>query len=518
MLLGRPQIFFQGLGDFYRGLRSWGANLYFQDEWRVSRTLTFNYGVRWEAVNPNTEIRDRLNGFTAGVQSQVRPEAPKGIVFPGDPGVGDGIAQNYYKALMPRIGITWDPFGNGKSSIRAGYAIFYDPFANGANMATTYAVSATPTVQFVQMAGNVNFQNPYAGFPPPAPNAFARPTTMLAMSPEARPPYAQDWNFSIQREVLDGYVLELRYVGTKGTRLPRTVERNPAVFGPGATAGNADRRRIYADCPAAGPCRLATAAALMYGLNSSYNSAQASLSHRYAAGFAFNVSYWYSKSIDYLSGMNLNITSAQALAGENDLAQNPLDWNGERGASLFDATHRFVASGLWELPFARNTTGLARTLLGGWQINGVVTANTGTPFTVYDTANVALQATSPPISGYAASRPDLIADPNSGPRTVSSWVRRDSFRRLVPGVEAGKFGTAGRNIARGPGFANVDLSLLKDFTLTENMRLQFRAEVFNVANHANFGLPITDMVSPNFGRILTAGQARLTQFALKLIF
>jgi hypothetical protein len=242
------------------------------------------------------------------------------------------------------------------------------------------------------------------------------------------------------------------------------------------------------------------------------------LSHRYNAGFAFNVSYWYSKSIDYLSGMNLNITSAQALAGENDLAQNPFDWDAERGASLFDATHRFVASGLWELPFARNTQGVARTLLHGWQINGVVTANTGTPFTVYDTANVALQATSPPISGYAASRPDLIGDPNAGPRSVNAWVSREAFRRLTPGVEAGKFGTAGRNIARGPGFANIDLSLLKDFAIKESMKLQFRAEVFNVANHANFGLPIADLVSPNFGRILTAGQGRLMQFALKLIF
>jgi hypothetical protein len=520
LLLGAPQIFFQGLGDFYRGLRNWNASVYAQDEWRASRRLTINLGLRWEAVNPSSEIRNRLNGFVPGVQSVVRPDAPTGILFPGDPGVGDGIAANYYKAFMPRVGIAWDPAGNGRWAIRAGYGIFYDPFHNGANVGATFAVSAVPWVQFVQKAGNINFQNPYTGGPTPQPNAFARPTTMLALAPEARPPYAQDWNFSIQRSLFKDYVLEVRYVGTKGTRLPRTVERNPSVYGPGATSGNADRRRIHAGCPADGSaCSLATAATLMYGLNSSYNAAQVSLSHRFAAGFAFNTSYWFSKSIDYLSGMNLNITSAQALAGENDMAQNPFNLNAERGLSLFDARHRFVASGLWEIPIGRNMRGAARVLLHGWQLNAIVTANTGTPFTVYDSANVALQATSPPISGYAASRPDLIANPNSGAaHTVESWISRAPFRRLVAATEAGNFGNAGRNIARGPGAANLDLSLLKDFQLRESMRLQFRAEAFNATNHPNFGLPIADLASPNFGRILTASQARLMQFGLKLIF
>jgi hypothetical protein len=506
LLLGAPQIFFQGLGDFYRGLRNWGGTLFLQDEWRVNRKLTVNYGMRWEAVNPNSEIRNRLNAFVPGVKSQVMPDAPTGVLFPGDPGVSDGIAANYYAGFMPRFGFAYDPTGTGSWAIRAGYGIFYDPFSNGANIAATFAVSAVPWVQFNQKAGNVNFQNPYTGGPAPVPNTFARPTTMLGMDPTAKPPYAQDWNFSIQHSVHKDYVIEARYVGTKGTRLPRTVERNPAVYGPGATSGNADRRRIYADCPADGSaCRMATAATLIYGLNSSYNAAQVSLSHRYAAGVAFNVSYWYSKSIDYLSGMNLNITSAQALAGENDMAQNPFNLAAERGLSLFDARHRFVASGLWELPL-------------GFQLNGIMTANTGTPFTVYDTANVALQATSPPISGYAASRPDLIGDPNTGPRTVEAWMSRAPFRRLVAATEAGNFGNAGRNIARGPGLVNVDLSLLKSFQLRESVRLQFRAEAFNVANHANFGLPISDLASPNFGRILSAGQARLIQFGLKVIF
>jgi hypothetical protein len=519
LLLGAPVVFYQGLGNFYRGLRNWGTALYAQDEWRATRRLTVNYGLRWEAINPNSEIHNRLDGFVPGVQSHVMPNAPTGILFPGDPGVGAGIAHNYYKAFMPRVGLAWDPTGRGVWSIRTGYGIFYDPFSNGANIAATYPVSALPWVQFDQFTGKINFANPYVGHATPQPNTFAHPSTLLAMDPAARPPYAQDWNFSVQRALHKDYVLEVRYVGTKGTRLPRSVEDDPAVYGPGATAANADRRRIYANCqPNGGPCQLATAAVLDYGTNSTYHAAQVTFSHRYAAGFSFNVSYWYSKSLDYLSGMNLNLSSAQALTGANDLAQNPFDLNAEHGLSTFDATHRFVASAIWEIPFGRSTTGAARVLLHGWQLNSVATANSGTPFTVYDSANVALQASSPPISGYFASRPDLIGDPNTGPHTVTQWISRSPFVRLNPITQAGQFGNAGRNIARGPGSSDVDLSLMKNFRVTERTSLQFRAESFNIANHPNFGLPISDLASPNFGRILAAGPARLMQFALKVVF
>jgi hypothetical protein len=206
------------------------------------------------------------------------------------------------------------------------------------------------------------------------------------------------------------------------------------------------------------------------------------------------------------------------LAGENDLAQNPFNLAAEHGASLFDATHRFVASGVWEVPLARNATGITRALLQGWQVNAIASANSGTPFTVYDSTNVALQASSPPLSAYFASRPDLIGNPNQGPRTPSQWISRTPFLRLNPITQAGQFGNAGRNIARGPGFGNVDASLMKHFVISERATLQFRAESFNIANHANFGVPIADLASPNFGRILSAGPARLTQIALKVLF
>jgi hypothetical protein len=148
----------------------------------------------------------------------------------------------------------------------------------------------------------------------------------------------------------------------------------------------------------------------------------------------------------------------------------------------------------------------------------IASHNSPTPFTVYDSTNVSLQANSPPISGIPASRPNLIGDPNTGPRTVAGWLNTAAFQRLNPVDQAGQFGNAGRNIARGPAFTDFDMSLTRHFNLTEAVRLQFRAESFNVANHANLGLPVGDLNSPNFNRILSAGSPRLMQFALKLSY
>ena len=520
LLLGSPVVFYQGRGDFTRYVRNWGAGFYYQDEWRARPKFAVNYGLRYEIINPNTETRNRLNAFIPGVQSQVMPNAPTGVLFPGDPGVPRGIAPSYYKGFMPRVGFVWDPTGKGQWSIRSAYGIFYDPFANGSGVTSQAPISSLPWAQFEQITPpTLNFASPYSNVPIPAPNTFLSPSTPFVMDTKARPSNAQNWNLSVQHELLKNSVLEIRYVGTKGTHLPRNIDANPAVYGPGATAQNADRRRIYANCaPNNGPCQYATIAELTYGQNSTYHSGQISFSHQYGSGLAFNVSYWLSKTLDYLSSMNLQGASAKPLSGENDLAQNPFDLKAEHGPSIFDARHRFVASATWAIPFARRTQGVKKAFLDGWQLNGIATANSATPFTVYDSNNVSLQASAPPISGFFASRPNLVGNPSQGPHTVTQWLDRTPFQRLDPVTQAGQFGNESRNASRGPASADVDLSALKTFELTERTRVQFRAESFNVANHANFGLPIADLASSDFGRILQAGPARLMQFAVKILF
>ena len=257
-------------------------------------------------------------------------------------------------------------------------------------------------------------------------------------------------------------------MGSKGTHLPRNVEANPAVYGPGATAQNADQRRIYAGCTSPGlPCELSTVGLLSNITNSTYEAGQLSVSRRFIHGVGFNVSYWYSKSLDYLSSMNMAGASSQPLAGANDLAQNPFDLAAEHGPSLFDARNRFVASGSWLIHVPQTSSAIVRSIFGGWQINVIATHNSPTPFTVYDSTNVSLQANSPPISGYPASRPNLIGDPNNGPQTVQEWLSPAAFQRLNPVTQAGQFGNAGRDIARGPAFTDFDASLMRTFRIKE---------------------------------------------------
>jgi hypothetical protein len=519
LLLGSPVVFYQGRGDFNRYVRNWGTGFFYQDEWHAKKRFTINYGLRYEIINPNTETRNRLNAFIPGQQSHIMPTAPVGLLFPGDAGVPRGIAYSYYSGFMPRVGFAWDPTGQDRWSIRASYGIFYDPFANGMGVTSQGPVSSLPWAQFVQITPpTLNFGSPYSDVAIPQPDTFVRPSTPFVMDTHARPTNAQDWNLSIQRELSQKYVLEARYVGTKGTHVPRNIDANPAVYGPGATAQNADHRRLYAGCPASGPCTYATIAELTYGQNSTYNAGQFSLTRQASHGLGFNVSYWYSKTLDYLSSMNLQGASAKPLGGENDLAQDPFNLKAEHGPSLFDARHRFVASGTWAIPFAHGKTGFAGEVLDGWQLNAIAIANSATPYTIYDSNNSSLQASAPPISGYFASRPNVVRNPNLGPHSVTQWIDPANFQRLSPITNAGEFGDAGRNIARGPASADVDLSAMKYFPIRERVGLQFRAESFNVANHANFGLPIADLASPNFGRILLAGPPRLTQFALKVIF
>jgi hypothetical protein len=518
-LVGFPVVFFQGGGDFNRGLRNVDFALYGQDEWRISPRLTINYGLRWEVSTPWVDIRNRMNSWSPGRQSTVFKNAPTGLLFPGDPGIPDGIAPVYWKGFMPRIGLAWDPTGSGKTSIRAAYGIFYDSFTNGVGGPLQAPLSALPWTQARQLAPPIDFTNPWHGQNPFTLDSFPQPTTVLTIENGMRPPYAQNWNFSIQRSFAGNYLLDVRYIGNKGTRLPLMIEANPAVYGPGATAQNADQRRIYAGCHGPeGPCDFASAGLITNQANSTYHAGQLALSRRFNNGLSFLGSYTYSKTLDYVSTFNVAGSAPRLVAGENDLAQNPFDLKAEHGPSLFDARHRFVFSGSYEIPFTQSGSAFAKAVFAGWQVNAIANFASAAPFTVYDSSNVSLQGSAPEISGFYSSRPDLIANPNNGPHTADQWVSRSAFRRLDPVAEVGKFGNEGRNAIRGPGIANVDLSLFKTFPITESLRVQFRAECFNVANHANFGLPENDIASPNFGRILEAGSPRLIQFGLKLIF
>lgn len=519
-LLGQPVQFFQGGGDFNRGLRKWIVAGYAQDEWRATRKLTISYGLRYEVNTPYTEIRNRLNAWAPGKQSVVDPSAPAGLLFPGDPGVPAGIAPVDYHEFMPRVGLAWDPVGDAKTTIRAGYGIFYDGYTNGTGGPLQAAVSALPWTEAYQLPGpGMNFANPYNGATPPFDiQQFVRPATVLTVQSGMLPPYSQNWDFSIEHSFAHSYLLDIRYVGNKGTHLPRFIEADPSIYGPGATTSNADQRREYSDCDPSGSCAFASVGLIADNNSSTYNALQVSLSRQLSKNLTFQASYWWSKSLDYVSSLNIAGSAPTLVAGENDLAQNPFDLAAEHGPSLFDATNRFVFSGTYALPGWHSAPHAAGLLIDGWQLNTIVTLSSGTPFTVYDSDNAPMQGTAPEISGFYSSRPNVLSDPNLGPHTPNEWVSRSAFQQLTPQANPGEFGDEGRNMVRGPGLATADISLFKIFPVAERAQMQFRAEAFNTLNHPNFMLPENDLASPEFGQILQAAPPRLLQLALKFIF
>src|SRR5215472_3107041 len=525
-LVGQPIVFLQGIGDFSRGIRGNNANWYVQDTYKVTSRFTINAGLRYELPFPYTEIHNRVSLFEPGKQSQVMPSAPAGLLYPGDSGVPAGLIPTDLKAFAPRVGIAWDPTGHGNWLIDSAYGIFYEPYYTGQGGPLQAPISAPPYLGTPQVS-LPDFADPFNGHPP-APGTFSTPLTNLTLAPALTLPYTQDWDLNVQRSFGPNWLFEVGYVGTKGTHLPRFIEANPAVFVPGYVNGqpisnssNADQRRLYSGCTLADPpstCQFSSTGEIAGIANSSYNALEASMRKRFSHGLSFLVSYTWSKAIDDVSSFNITGSASKPVAGENDLAQDPFNLSAERGLSLFDARNRFVASYEWALPFWNHSENWYQWALGGWHLNGIATLMSGTPFTVFDSNDVAAQGSAPEITGFSAQRPNIIGNPNSGTHSVGSWLNAAAYQRLDPVANAGQFGTEGRNVNRGPGYANWDFGALKNFKVTESTQFQFRAEMFDMLNRTNFRLPDSDISSPTFNHILAAQDPRLVQFALKFMY
>ena len=538
-LSGNPVVFLQGGGNFDREIRDRALNAYGQDTYKVTTNLTLNLGLRWELPFPATENHNRVNLFVPGAQSKVIPNAPAGLLYPGDHGVPAGLIPTQKTAFAPRVGMAWDPRGDGKTVVSAAYGIFYEPYYTGEGGPLQDPISAPPYLKTLQLGFPINsFANPFY-----APNPFGvpfppGPMTLLVVSRNLHLPYAQDWNLNIQRSFGADWLFQVGYVGTTGVRLPRFIEGNPAVYVPGvdttstgcsvanpcpiSTENNVNQRRLYSGCTLANPnnCVYGSVGEIASIANSSYNALETSLRKRFGHGLAFLASYTWSHSIDDVSSFNITGSASQPVAGENDLAQNPFDLAAERGPSMFDARHRLVLSYQWSLPFLQHSSDWYGKVLGNWQLNGIFTAMSGTPFTVFDSNDVSLQGQAPEISGFSSNRPNVIGNPNSGPRTAAEWFNVNAFQRIIqdPNSPVEQFGNEGRNAVVGPGYANWDVSAFKNIWVTESKELQFRGELFNVLNHTNFRLPVSDIESPTFGQIQADVSPRVIQVALKFLF
>lgn len=505
-LIGIPFLFLQAGGKEDKTLRQTTYYFYVQDDYRLTSRLTLNLGLRYEVVPGFTERDNLLLTFVPGKRSVVSPTLPPGLVHSGEAGIPRTLFKTEKDRFAPRVGLAWDPLGDAKTSIRAAYGIFYDESA----LIQTYNVYQSPDFQPIAVVFvPFSFADPFQGKSPftpplklPVPIDPSIPTTATWIAADLQLPYVQHWNLTLQRQLSPSLAVEVAYVGNKGTKLQGNVDVNQPVVTPDLANLTFLERQLRRPFP-----RLSGTFEVTSRFNSNYHGLQTTVTQRYSHGLSFQASYTLSKAIDYTTLP----TAFFIVPGQNaGRPQDNRNLRAERALSAFDLRHRFVLSYIYELPFFRSS-GAASSLLSGWRLSGIVNLQSGYPFTVMDTRDMNFDQI------LENDRPDLLRNPNlpSDQRRPERWFDTGAFVR--PSVP--KHGNAGRNIVFSDGIVNFDIGLAKEFKLDEQRRFEFRWEVFNLFNHPNFGMPINDLNSSSFGRVLRTSTAeRQMQFALKFIF
>jgi hypothetical protein len=544
-LLGNVATFTQSSLDVTPDLWAWQHEAYAQDDFKISPRLTLYAGIRWSFFGQPTDTNGELSNFSPTAYDPAK--APKidptnGSVIPGTVGwqtngiiiggtnspYGNKIANDAWHNFAPRFGLAWDPFGTGKTSIRTGYGVFYDSTNFGLYENNIFA--NPPLVASITYT-NASFSNVTAGtagtnpLGPSGTSVLAPRSTQLP----AKVPYTQQWSFNIQRQLPKGAVFELGYFGTKGTHLIGIVDMNQAPVGKALAAGlknttgtgaNAPGTTVFtsSDWPRINAVRPFLGFNAFSGIesafDSNYHSLQAHFRKSFGSAGLVAVAYTFSKVL------------TDSASDSGNAPQNSYNWHeGEYGPAAFDRRQVVSANYIYTIPVFRHGRGLLNSALGGWQLSGIIAWYTGQPATV-TTSSVDPAGLGMGNGGPASARPDQICDPNvgaphqyGGSAQALNWFNTACFAAVPQGVV--RPGNAGRFTVRGPGFFNLDASIMKNFNLSPEGRwkLQLRGETFNTLNWVNpTGFASTNNTSTVFGQISTFRAARRIQLGAKINF
>jgi hypothetical protein len=544
-LLGRMSDF-QQTNPTPDDLRQWVMSIYAQDSFKLSNKFVLNFGLRWEPTFSDPDRYGRgtsfsLPAFLAGQRSTVNPTAPPGLFFKGDPGIPNAMWNGHLANFAPRVGVVWNPHGDGRDTLRIGGAILYDSTETWFNERET---TNPPYGNLIDVGATGTLTNPWAGyqggnpFPQHGNLFFPNFGVYVNMPINPKPTSVAQWNITYQRQIGRSWVASVSYLGNETTHLWIAEERNPAQYIPGnCTAGqygltaagpcspttNTNQRRLlYLANPATG-INYASIDTMDDGAVAHYEGLLASVQHRLAQHFVMNANFTDSYCLS-----DFDFGAALASSTNSQVFNRHADW----GPCIFDTRYNFntyvLAQSWWN-----GSNVWAKRLVSNWQLSPLIHASSGQPLNL--NYGGAAAGTDFSRTGLGNDRPNQIL-PNPYPASQSCGNSSICVQFLNPAafstsLPVGTYGNLGRNSVRGPGSFNFDLALVRQFKITERFSLQARAEAFNIINHPNFVGAIspsgliaafstmtTNAASSTFGQPQAAFDPRILQFALKLFF
>jgi len=528
--LGLPEVAGRGTSSGEWHQRDWLFAGFVQDDWRVTSTLTVNIGLRYEARTPWIETNNRQVGVninTGALEFIGNTPVPAGIV--GTNGFSRGLYQSAYGLpdFQPRIGFAWSPGGSNKTVVRGAYSVSSYLEGTGTNLRLPQNPPYTaPQVEANNVATGAGYStNSAFAIAAPAADPFIG-ATMLAWSGKVQPAVANQWNLSVQREIANNTTLQVGYVGQSTTHLmvpewlsqgflqPNGTVTYPLIGGQNPTGTVIDG--VTTTSPTFGPNGFGNVKNTASAGNMNYNALQVVLQKRYSHGLEGQVSYTYEKCMTNDDGYYGTWGTTTQAGPSGNYWQNLYNPAGDYARCYWDSTHVISAYAVYELPvgrgkqFGHDMPAVANAIVGNWSVNPIVSWHTGFPLSLYGASNSG--------TGSPENRPDCNG-PVTYPKTVSvqgiQWFGQGSFSNAAPGT----FGNcAAQGPVIGPGYVDADISLQKNFPITETMKIQFRTDFLNAFNHPNFAVPNDSCCTGTFGVSSSTQDARQLQFALKFYF